>query len=102
MRIEPRIPAADSAAINTANNQRPGAAANTPGGVAGKPSDTVQLSSTQSVLSSLVTQLGNVPDVREQKVDALRAQIQSGQFRIDKPQVANAIVDELLGPNSNG
>ena len=102
MRIDPQIPATDPTATSSVSNQRSGAAANTSSGVSGEPSDTVQLSSAQSVLSSLVSQLANVPDVRQQKVDALRVQIQSGQYQIDNQQVANAIVDELLGPGSNG
>ena len=101
MRIDPQIPTTDATAVTSASNQRSGAAANTSGGVAGAPTDSVQLSSAQSVLSSLVLQLANVPDVRQQKVDALRTQIQSGQYQIHNQQVANAIVDELVGP-SNG
>jgi len=102
MRIDPQIPAPDAAATSSVSNQRSGAAANAAAGASGQPNDTVQLSAAQTVLSSLVSQLANVPDVRQQKVDALRAQIQSGQYQASNEQVANAIVDELVGPDSNG
>jgi anti-sigma28 factor (negative regulator of flagellin synthesis) len=48
-----------------------------------------------------VSQLGHVPDIRHEKVNALRSEIQSGQFQRSNEQVAGAIVTQLLGTNFN-
>lgn len=103
MRIDPQIPAAGTTGTDRLNQLYSGGASNNPPAAASsQPNDTVQLSDTQATLSTLVSQLSNVPDVRQSKVDALRSQIQSGQYQIDNHQVANAIVDELVGPSGNG
>jgi anti-sigma28 factor (negative regulator of flagellin synthesis) len=49
-----------------------------------------------------VTQLASVPDVRQDKVASLRAEVESGQFQRSNDQVAGAIIDEHLRPGSNG
>jgi flagellar biosynthesis anti-sigma factor FlgM len=101
MRIDPQIPAADNSATSRVNDARSGAVKNTPPPVSSAPQDTVQLSSSQTTVSQLVAQLSQVPYVREQKVSALRLEIQSGQFQRTNEQVAGAIVNELFGIDSN-
>jgi flagellar biosynthesis anti-sigma factor FlgM len=59
------------------------------------PNDTVQLSSEQTTLRRLTTQLQQVPEVRSDRVQALRTQIQSGTFHGSNQQVAGALVNEL-------
>ena len=103
MRIDPQIPAAGAAGADWLNElYSGGVSTNTAAASSSQPKDTVQLSDTQATLSNLVSQLSNVPDIRQAKVDALRSQIQSGQYQIDNHRVASAIVDELVGPNGNG
>jgi anti-sigma28 factor (negative regulator of flagellin synthesis) len=44
--------------------------------------------------------LASVPDIRQDKVASLRAEIQSGQFQRSNDQVAGAIVNEHLGSSN--
>jgi flagellar biosynthesis anti-sigma factor FlgM len=55
------------------------------------------LSSGQATVRQLVTQLSQIPEVRQDKVNALTAQIQSGNFQRSNEQVAGAIASQLLG-----
>jgi anti-sigma28 factor (negative regulator of flagellin synthesis) len=48
-----------------------------------------------------MAQLANVHDVRQPRIDALRSEIQSGNFYRSNQQVAGAIVNELFGAASN-
>jgi len=54
--------------------------------------DTTSLSSDALSLSDLKAQVMNTPEVRQDKVDALRQQIQSGQYPLDADQIAKAIL----------
>jgi hypothetical protein len=53
------------------------------------------------MVRQLMSQLSQVPDIRQEKVDALRSEIQSGQFHRSNDQVAGALVTQLFGINSN-
>jgi negative regulator of flagellin synthesis FlgM len=86
-KLEPYINRADfdrapKAEVNSAAQQQ----------VNPKSGDTVNLST--SVLRDLVAEEArNTPDVRQEKVDALKAQISSGQYQINTQDIAA----ELLG-----
>jgi anti-sigma28 factor (negative regulator of flagellin synthesis) len=60
------------------------------------------LSPDQAAIRQLVSCLSQVPDVRQEKVNALRSEIQAGLFQRSDEQVAGAVVIQLLGINSNG
>jgi anti-sigma28 factor (negative regulator of flagellin synthesis) len=62
----------------------------------------VQLSSGQAVVRQLVSKLDQVPETRQERVSALRSEVQSGQFNRSNEQVAGAIVDQLYGRNATG
>jgi anti-sigma28 factor (negative regulator of flagellin synthesis) len=49
-----------------------------------------------------VSRLSWVPDVRQEKVNALQLEIQAGEFQRSNEQVAGAVVSQLFGINSNG
>jgi flagellar biosynthesis anti-sigma factor FlgM len=97
MRINPQIPPVDSTAATPVNDSRTNAAKTAQPSPVGEPSDTVRLSSGQATVRQLVTQLDQVPEIRQQKVSSLRSQVQSGQFQRSNQQVAGAIVDDLFG-----
>jgi len=101
MRIDPNIPSGDSSAANSVNDTRPGAPnaaqVSSAGTSTGAPSDTVEISSGQATVRTLLTQLNQVPDVRQQAVSSLQQQIQSGRYQPTNEQVAGAIVDDLFG-----
>ena len=101
MRINPQIPPVDSTPTNPVADARSGAArpaAQPP--AAGQLNDTVQLSSSTTTVRQLLTQLEQVPEIRQEKVSSLRSQIQSGQFQRSNEQVAGAMVNELLGSSA--
>jgi flagellar biosynthesis anti-sigma factor FlgM len=97
MKIDSRIPAPDNSRTDQVNDPRSGAAKNSSATNGGEPNDTVQLSSDQATVRQLVSQLNQVPEVRQQRVSSLQAEVQSGQFQRSDQQVANAIVNELFG-----
>jgi flagellar biosynthesis anti-sigma factor FlgM len=62
-----------------------------------QPLDQAQFSSNSDKVSQLKAQAFSAPDVRQDLVASLRQQIQSGQYKVDPRQVANAILAELDG-----
>ena len=66
----------------------------------GQLSGTEPLSLDQATVRHLVSQLGQVPDIRFEQVDTLRSEIHAGKFQQSNEQVADAIVTQLLGINS--
>jgi flagellar biosynthesis anti-sigma factor FlgM len=102
MRIDPQIPATENSGTNRVNDNQSGAAKASSASSAGQPNDTVHLSSDQATVRQLVSQLSQIPDVRQKQVSALRSEVQSGQFQRSNEQVAGAIATQLLGINSNG
>lgn len=97
MRIDPQIPAAENTGTSRVNDAQSGAAKGASTPVTSGPNDTVQLSSGQATVRQLVTQLSQIPDGRQDKVNALAAQIQSGNFQRSNERVAGAITSQLLG-----
>ena len=97
MRIDPQIPAVENTGTSRVSDAQSGAAKGASAPVTSGPNDTVQLSSGQATVRQLVTQLSQIPEVRQDKVNALTAQIQSGNFQRSNEQVAGAIASQLLG-----
>jgi len=98
MRIDPQIPPLETTATNAATDARSGASkATAQPSAASPPNDTVQLSSNTATVRQLVNQLQQTPDVRQEEVSSLRAQIQSGQYHRTNEQVAGAMVNDLFG-----
>lgn len=65
-----------------------------PANIAASSSD-VSLSA--STVQSLKTQLSSAPNVREERVAALRQAVNSGQYNPSPQQIANAIHADLFG-----
>jgi negative regulator of flagellin synthesis FlgM len=61
------------------------------------PQDSFQLSGTLGLVQQLKAQLAQVPDVRSERVAALRQQVQQGTYKPTNDQIANAMVSELNG-----
>ena len=97
MRIDPQIPAAENTGTSRVNDAQSGAAKGASTAITNGPNDTVQLSSGQATVRQLVAQLSQIPEIRQDKVNALAAQIQSGNFQRSNEQVAGAITSQLLG-----
>lgn len=54
--------------------------------------DKTSLSSDALSISSLEAQVHATPEVRHDKVEALRQQVQNGQYKVDADQIAKAIL----------
>jgi flagellar biosynthesis anti-sigma factor FlgM len=98
MSIDPRIQItgeAQSEAVQSARTTDRQAAANkTPQVALGSGEDTVSISSTHQEVQSLKVSLANVPEVRTERVNSLRSQIQQGRYQPSSEKVADAIVAE--------
>jgi negative regulator of flagellin synthesis FlgM len=60
-------------------------------------SDKVSLSDRAATVGKLVEQGANLPDIRQDKVDRVRAAVQSGSFNPSSGQIADAIIKEEIG-----
>lgn len=62
-------------------------------------SDQVELSSQATTLKSLESKLAELPEVDEERVAAIKAAVESGEFNIDNEQLASKILssDALFG-----
>ena len=58
--------------------------------------DRATLSSDAASVGSLVTTALNSPPVRQDKVDALRQAVSSGQYQIDPDKIASSMIDEQV------
>jgi flagellar biosynthesis anti-sigma factor FlgM len=63
-------------------------------------SDDTRLSTSKAV-STLVAQLKQLPDVRQERVAALRQAIQGGQYQVSDQRIADAVHAQLLGKGSS-
>jgi flagellar biosynthesis anti-sigma factor FlgM len=97
MRIDPQNPATQSSGASGVDNAQAGQVRGTPKNAGTETTDTVQLSSDQATVRQLVSQLGQVPDVREGPVSSLRSAISSGTYSPSDAQVAGALATQLLG-----
>lgn len=103
MRIDPQNPATGSTGPGGVENTQsaqirsPQNAARSQQAGVPEPNDTVQLSSGQATVRQLVSQLDQVPDVRQEQVSALRSAIDSGQYSPSNAQVAEALAAQTFG-----
>lgn len=64
--------------------------------------DATTLASSQRTTGQLAAHLNALPDVRQERIAAVRQAIQSGQFNPSDQQIADAIHAQLLGSRSTG
>lgn len=60
------------------------------------PEEKVNLSTTAKDVQTLKNAISSLPDVREEKVQALKDQIEKGTYRVDADKVAEKMVGESL------
>ena len=65
--------------------------------------DTVSISSTHSDLQTLKVQLDQIPDIRTDRVNALRQQVNNRQYAPSSANIAQAVINEqsILGSNQS-
>jgi flagellar biosynthesis anti-sigma factor FlgM len=103
MRIDPQNPATGSTGASGVDNAQSAQlknvqnAARPEQAAVPQPNDTVQLSSGQATVRQLVSQLDQIPDVRQEQVSSLRSAIDSGQYNPSNAQVADALAAQTFG-----
>jgi flagellar biosynthesis anti-sigma factor FlgM len=97
MRIDPQNPANGSSGPSRLEDVQAGQVKSSQQTASTEPNDTVQLSSGQATFRQLVSQLDQVPDIRQEQVSALRSAIGSGQYNPSDGQVASAVADQSFG-----
>ena len=60
----------------------------------GVKTDTVDISDTAKRVSSAREELDRIPDVREDKVAELKAQIENGTYKVDSEKIADKMLKE--------
>ena len=60
------------------------------------PEEKVNLSTTAKDVQSLSNAISNLPDVRDEKVQALKDQIEKGTYKVDAEKTAEKMVGESL------
>jgi len=101
MRIDPQSPVTGSAGTNRVDEGQSGQVKSSSKTATNEPTDTVQLSSGQATVRKLMSQLDQVPDIREGQVNSLRSAIGSGQYNPNNEQVAGAVAAQTLGIDGN-
>jgi negative regulator of flagellin synthesis FlgM len=61
-----------------------------------RPSDPVTLSSRARELIEAQRALATIPDVRDDKVDAIKSRIADGSYRIDSEKIADKMIRDVL------
>ena len=97
MRIDPQNPAIGSPGTNGVESTQSGQIKGSQQPVSIGPNDTVELSTGQATLRQLVSQLAQVPDIRQEQVSELRSAISSGQYNPTNGQVAEALAAQTFG-----
>jgi negative regulator of flagellin synthesis FlgM len=59
------------------------------------PQDQAQLSGAHVQVQALASQASQLPEVREERVQALRQAIQSGHYRFDPESIASSLLDHM-------
>jgi flagellar biosynthesis anti-sigma factor FlgM len=97
MRIDPQNPATGSSGSSRVEDAQAGQVKSSQQTAAAEPNDTVQLSSGQATVRQLVSQLDQIPDIRQGQVSALRSAIGSERYNPSDGQVAEALAAQTFG-----
>lgn len=99
MRIDPNVPISNSGVSERVSDAKSAETRSIDrrGGSVGEGAQTAGVSAS---LSSLATQLGNFPPVRQERVQALQQAVQNGTYKVDGANVAQSMLGELYGTGS--
>ncbi|HUK23294.1 MAG TPA: flagellar biosynthesis anti-sigma factor FlgM [Terriglobales bacterium] len=90
--LNPRSPEAQDVGQAAQTAARASAAAGSGTSVA---EDKAQLSSDQARVQSLAAQVNNAPEIRQEKVEALRRVIREGSYQVTPEQTAEAMLSDM-------
>jgi flagellar biosynthesis anti-sigma factor FlgM len=101
MRIDPNQPYLNNVNSDAVENKKTGnslSGTTSPAdGSSVEGGDTVQLSGTLAQVQQLKVQLAQTPDVRTDRVNALRQQVLQGTYAPTNDQIAGAMMSEIFG-----
>jgi negative regulator of flagellin synthesis FlgM len=95
MRIDAAVPLPENVQAQKATRSGSSSQQTSPAPV-GSGQDQAQLSINSGTVQRLQANLGQLPDVRQEKVSALRQAVASGSYQISDQQLSDAIGSELL------
>lgn len=58
--------------------------------------DQIEISSTSRQVQQLKGVVGNLPDVRMDKIDGIKDQVDGGTYHVESEKLAKAVIDEAL------
>jgi flagellar biosynthesis anti-sigma factor FlgM len=102
MRIDSANPINGSAGAGGVENGQPSQTKGAQPSVSLELNDTVELSTGQATFGHLVSQLSQVPDIRQERVSSLSSAIDSGQYSPSNAQVSDAITAQSFGLSEHG
>ncbi len=57
--------------------------------------DSMEISDEARMIHNIAAEMDDLPEVREERVQELRQQVQSGSYEVDPEQVAESMLDEI-------
>jgi flagellar biosynthesis anti-sigma factor FlgM len=93
MRIEGSNPWAGIDGLNSNKSERSKASDSACNAISST-ADDAQLSTDATLGSSLLQRLGDVPEIRQNKVEGLRASIAQGTYQVSSDHIASAMLDD--------
>ena len=95
MRIDPN-PVGQPVPESSRGGNQKNASASSSAGSSALGQDQAELSGAHTQVEALAAQAAQLPEVREERVHALRQAVQSGGYHVDAEKVADAIFTHLI------
>lgn len=101
MRIDSNVPTPNSGTAERVADAQSTGAARSPHRTGATADEGTAMAGASASISALATQLGNFPSVRQERVQALRQAVRSGNHHVDATQVAQSMLGDLYGTGSH-
>ena len=96
MRIDFHYGPQATAESERSSAQKAAAADRAPSSEVLAPEDQTQLSNAHAQVQALSAQASHLPEVREERIEALRQAVQAGHYHCDPGRVAGSLVDQMI------
>jgi negative regulator of flagellin synthesis FlgM len=101
VRIDPNVPSPNSGTSKRISEAQSAGSARSTDRAGNSASEGMPITSDSANISTLATQLGNFPSVRQERVQPLRQAVQNGSYQVDGEKVAQSILADLQGTGSH-
>jgi negative regulator of flagellin synthesis FlgM len=95
MRIDSALPPSENVQSQNVTSRGP-STHQTPSLSAGSTQDQAQLSIDSNTIQQLQARLSQVPDVRQDRVNALRQAVNNGSYQVSDQQLSDAIASDMF------